>query len=211
MGNAQLNTIHLPPQEDKQLHPNLRDAELRDFQGIIELMYEFDCIHYEMRPGYYQKPSKPGRSNSYILNAIMNPLEKLYVFDHDGDLTGLVHLRINPYYKRDAIVSKRSLAVLEIVAKEPEENPHISMALNHAVEKFAVESCCSTIYADLDERNTRAQKFVTHNGGRPVSVRYIRNMRVEDKGMHEDTLLSTRLYRKWIKLKIRLFALVWRP
>lgn len=211
MGNAQLKTSHLVPQEDKPLHPQLRDAELRDFQDVIELMYDFDCTHYELRPGYYKKPRKPGRSKRYILNAMMNPLEKLYIFDQEGVIKGLVHLRINPFYERHAIVAKRTVTVLEIVVKDPEANPAVGVAMSEAVIKFAEDSGCADIHADVDDKNIRAQKFVTRNGLQPVSIRYIRDMRVTEKDRYDDTQLTTRLYRKWIQLKIRLFALFWRP
>lgn len=191
----------------------LRPATTADYQEIIELFYQFDSLHYSLRKDYYQKPAKPGRSKQYILNAILNPLDAIWVYEQDGELVGLLHTKINPLYFRDAFKPKRTLAILAIVVKDPETRPEVSVAFAEHIIKRAKDERCSLVIADVDKDNVRARKFLAKFSGYEVTSRFHATIEgcddVHDTA--EDTLLVNRIKRKLIQIKIYVLALFWRP
>lgn len=184
---------------------------MADYDSITELYYKFDQYHYSLRPGYYKKPKKPGRSRRFVLNALINPMERLFLYEKNGDVLGLMHLRVNPAYKMEAIVSERTLSMLEISVIDPDQNPEVSVALQVAMTEFGQQNGCSRIIGDVDHDNVRSQKFLEKNGGYPVSIRYHKDLETSKDYTNHDTSLVCSLQRKWASFKAHVLALLWRP
>lgn len=192
---------------------HLRSATTADYKDIIELFYQFDSLHYSLRQDYYQKPVKPGRSKQLILSAILNPLESIQLYEQDGEIVGLLHTRINPWYSRDAFKPKRTLAIIAIVVKDPETRPEVSAAFVDHIKRYGRANGCSLVVADIDKNNIRARKFLAKAAGYEVTSRFHAKIEGTD-GLGdtvEDTLLFNRIKRKLIRVKISILAIFWRP
>lgn len=189
----------------------IRVATMADYKSIIDLYYKFDQYHYSLRPGYYKKPTKPGRSHLFLVNALVNPLERLFLYEQQGEVLGLMHLRINPAYQMEAIASERTLSMLEIAVFEPEHNPEVSYALQQAMVEFGQQNGCARVIGDVDNDNIRSRKFLEKNGGYPVSIRYHKDLEVQEGVSHRDLTFASLVLRKWTAIKVYLVSLFWRP
>lgn len=191
--------------------PILRDLELGDCARILELYYNFDKVHYNLRPDYYQKPQKPARSHQFFLEAIFHPNKKFLVAEKGGKIVGFLHMTILDAFHRDLIEPRKTLSVHEIIVDTPNKNRRVSTLFGQFIVTFATENGCHDVVADVDYDNTLSIEYQKKFKMVPVNIRMQGIIDANRGQTPAPPSLSWRIYKKLARLKIALYSIFWRP
>lgn len=204
LAKSQDNTL-----TDRQPGIKIRDLELSDYSRVSELYYEFDNVHYKLRPDYYKEPSTPARSKEFFLNAIYNPYKRIIVAECDGVVLGFAHITISEAFNRDLIKARKTLSVHDIIVDNNHPAGSVSQVLGTSILSYAREMNCHDIVADSDFDNTVSHKFMNKFGLRPVNIRLQLVLGLSEEKKRQS--LATRIQAKFARIKIKCIALFWHP
>ncbi|ALG06993.1 GNAT family N-acetyltransferase [Kibdelosporangium phytohabitans] len=114
-----------------------------------------------------------------------DPANAAYVADADGDLLGLIAVRVNPFFERPGSWGR----IVALVVSDQVRGQGVGRRLVAVAESFAASHGCVRMEVTSSDRRRDAHEFYRRGGyanqaGR--SSRFLRDL--DDTGRHEDPL-----------------------
>ena len=140
----------------------IRKAEKKDIPGIINLLYQVDAVHNDIRPDLFK-----GNTSKYTeqeLEEILGDGDKpIFVYD-DGKILGHAFCQISEVKNHRLLQDAKTLYIDNICVDEHSRGRHIGKALYEYVYNYAKSMCCHNITLNVWEGNDSAYNFYKRMG-----------------------------------------------
>lgn len=140
----------------------IRKAEKKDIPGIINLLYQVDAVHNDIRPDLFK-----GNTSKYTeqeLEEILDDDDKpIFVYD-DGKILGHAFCQISEVRNHRLLQDAKTLYIDDICVDEHSRGRHIGKALYEYVYNYAKSIGCHNITLNVWEGNDSAYNFYKRMG-----------------------------------------------
>ena len=140
----------------------IRKAEKKDIPGIINLLYQVDAVHNDIRPDLFK-----GNTSKYTeleLEEILDDGDKpIFVYD-DGKILGHAFCQISEVKNHRLLQDAKTLYIDDICVDEHSRGRHIGKALYEYVYNYANSIGCHNITLNVWEGNDSAYNFYKRMG-----------------------------------------------
>lgn len=140
----------------------IRKAEKKDIPGIIDLLYQVDAVHNNIRPDLFK-----GNTSKYTeleLEEILDDGDKpIFVYD-DGKILGHAFCQISEVKNHRLLQDAKTLYIDDICVDEHSRGRHIGKALYEYVYNYAKSIGCHNITLNVWEGNDSAYNFYKRMG-----------------------------------------------
>ena len=140
----------------------IRKAEKKDIPGIINLLYQVDAVHNNIRPDLFK-----GNTSKYTeleLEEILDDGDKpIFVYD-DGKILGHAFCQISEVKNHRLLQDAKTLYIDDICVDEHSRGRHIGKALYEYVYNYAKSIGCHNITLNVWEGNDSAYNFYKRMG-----------------------------------------------
>ena len=140
----------------------IRKAEKKDIQGLINLLYQVDAVHNDIRPDLFK-----GNTSKYTeleLEEILDDGDKpIFVYD-DGKILGHAFCQISEVKNHRLLQDAKTLYIDDICVDEHSRGRHIGKALYEYVYNYAKSIGCHNITLNVWEGNDSAYNFYKRMG-----------------------------------------------
>ena len=140
----------------------IRKAEKKDIPGIINLLYQVDAVHNDIRPDLFK-----GNTSKYTeqeLEEILDDDDKpIFVYD-DGNILGHAFCQISEVRNHRLLQDAKTLYIDDICVDEHSRGRHIGKALYEYVYNYAKSIGCHNITLNVWEGNDSAYNFYKRMG-----------------------------------------------
>lgn len=140
----------------------IRKAEKKDILGIIDLLYQVDAVHNNIRPDLFK-----GNTSKYTeleLEEILDDGDKpIFVYD-DGKILGHAFCQISEVKNHRLLQDAKTLYIDDICVDEHSRGRHIGKALYEYVYNYAKSIGCHNITLNVWEGNDSAYNFYKRMG-----------------------------------------------
>ena len=140
----------------------IRKAEKKDIPGIIDLLYQVDAVHNDIRPDLFK-----GNTSKYTeleLEEILDDGDKpIFVYD-DGKILGHAFCQISEVKNHRLLQDAKTLYIDDICVDEHSRGRHIGKALYEYVYNYAKSIGCHNITLNVWEGNDSAYNFYKRMG-----------------------------------------------
>lgn len=149
----------------------IRAAIATDYVKLCEVFAEIDGYHAEALPHIFQAPPGPARSRASVQGIIDNPDAALFVAEADGDIVGLVDVRLHTTQDIPILVARRYAVIDAIVVRRAFWGQGVGRHLMHRAETWARARGLGEVLLNVWEFNRRAIDFYERLGYETVSRR----------------------------------------
>ena len=149
---------------------NIRTAEEKDINRILDLLSQVLEIHAAIRPDYFI-PGTTKYSREELLSMLKEESRLIYVaVDENDSVMGYAFCEIRQQPHRDNLVPFRSVYIDDLCVDKQIRGKHIGQALFRHVCQKAKELGCYEIALTVWEGNDNARNFYEHQGFKPRST-----------------------------------------
>lgn len=149
----------------------IREATVRDYDGLCELIDQVDALHRDHLPHLFQKPAGPVRDRKFILEILVDVNAGLFVAEAVGQLVGFVHVIVQDTPAIPVFVPQRYAIVDTLAVKEEMRRAGIGRALMDRVHQWARSKGACAIELHVYEFNKSAIAFYQSLGYATLSRR----------------------------------------
>lgn len=136
----------------------IRKAEERDIEGILNLLVQVDMVHHNGRPDLFKGPAT--KYNAAELAEIMcNENTPVFIAVEGDKVLGHAFCILESHPESHVLTDIRTLYVDDICVDENERNRHIGRSLYEFVENYAKSIGCYNITLNVWECNPTARHF----------------------------------------------------
>ena len=140
----------------------IRKAEKKDIQGLMNLLYQVDAVHNDIRPDLFK--GNTAKYNEQELEEILNDGGKpIFVYD-DGKILGHAFCQISEVKNHRLLQDAKTLYIDDICVDEHSRGRHIGKALYEYVYNYAKSIGCHNITLNVWEGNDSAYNFYKRMG-----------------------------------------------
>ena len=140
----------------------IRKAEKKDIPGIINLLYQVDAVHNNIRPDLFK--GNTAKYDEQELEEILKDDSKpIFVYD-DGKILGHAFCQINEVKNHRLLQDAKTLYIDDICVDEQSRGRHIGKALYEDVRDYAKSIGCHNITLNVWEGNDSAYNFYKRMG-----------------------------------------------
>ena len=140
----------------------IRRAEKKDIQGLINLLYQVDAVHNNIRPDLFK--GNTAKYTEQELEEIINDDSKpIFVYD-DGKILGHAFCQISEVKNHRLLQDVKTLYIDDICVDEQSRGHHIGKALYEHVYNYAKSIGCHNITLNVWEGNDSAYNFYKQMG-----------------------------------------------
>ena len=149
---------------------NIRSAEEKDTDKILDLLSQVLEVHAAIRPDYFV--SGTTKYDREELSAMYHdPDRRIYTaVDENDDVIGYAFCEIRQQPKQANMVQFRSIYIDDLCVDEKLRGQHIAHALFDHVRREAASMGCYEITLNVWEGNDNARVFYEHMGFKPRST-----------------------------------------
>lgn len=141
----------------------IRKAEKKDIAGLINLLYQVDAVHHDIRPDLFK-----GQTTKYDekeLAAVLEDSSKpIFVFETEGRILGHAFCVITEIYGHHLLQDVKTLYIDDICVDEQARGQHVGQSLYEHVRDFAKSIGCHNITLNVWEGNDAAYRFYQRMG-----------------------------------------------
>jgi ribosomal protein S18 acetylase RimI-like enzyme len=161
----------------------VRPAAMRDYPAMNALFEEIHRFHVEALPDYFRMPDGPIHPREAIVALLDDPLVALLVAEVEGEVAGLVDVRIRSAPDAPLLVPHTFAVIDTIVVGQSHQRDGVGRALMAAAEAWARGQGVSEMRLGVWEFNSGAMAFYTALGYQTGMRRMFRRL---DEEMHTD-------------------------
>jgi diamine N-acetyltransferase len=148
---------------------NIREAEILDFQQMLEIYKEIDEIHRLEHPELFKEPEGDSRPFEYVKSQIDDENKYLVVAEFDDKIIGFAECYIIES-SNFPILRKRSWVQLDNIAISKEyQNKGIGKMLLKSVIRWAKKRNIKRIELNVYSFNSSAIEFYYNSGFKNIS------------------------------------------
>ncbi|MBQ6504737.1 MAG: GNAT family N-acetyltransferase [Flexilinea sp.] len=149
---------------------NIRTAEEKDIDRILDLLSQVLEIHAAIRPDYF-KPGTTKYSREELNTMLKDDNRLIYVAaDENDSVMGYAFCEIRDQKHRDNLVPFRSVYIDDLCVDKKLRGKHIGQELFNHVRQKAKELGCYEISLNVWEGNDNARRFYENIGFKPRST-----------------------------------------
>lgn len=149
---------------------NIRKAEEKDVERILDLLSQVLEIHAAIRPDYFI-PGTTKYSRDELAKMFNEENRLIYVaVDESDSVLGYAFCEIRHQSPRDNMVQFQSIYIDDLCVDEKIRGQHIGEALFEKVCQAAKKLNCYEITLNVWEGNDNARSFYEHMGFKPRST-----------------------------------------
>ena len=149
---------------------NIRTAEEKDIDRILDLLSQVLEIHAAIRPDYFI-PGTTKYSREELKTMLKEESRLIYVAaDENDSVMGYAFCEIRRQPDRDNLVPFRSVYIDDLCVDKQIRGKHIGQELFRHVCQKAKELGCYEITLNVWEGNDSARIFYEHQGFKPRST-----------------------------------------
>lgn len=141
----------------------IRKAEKKDIAGLINLLYQVDAVHHDIRPDLFK-----GQTTKYDekeLAAVFEDNSKpVFVFEEEGKILGHAFCVITEINGHKLLQDVKTLYIDDICVDEQARGRHVGRSLYEHVVDFAKSIGCRNITLNVWEGNDAAYRFYQRMG-----------------------------------------------
>lgn len=146
---------------------NIRRAELKDTDKILDLLSQVLEVHAAIRPDYFI-PGTTKYSREELAGMFREEDRRIFVaVDEDDTVLGYAFCEIKEQPNRENMVPFRSIYIDDLCIDETKRGQHIASALFERVKKEAADLGCYLISLNVWEGNDSARTFYDRKGFKP--------------------------------------------
>lgn len=146
---------------------NIRRAELKDTDKILDLLSQVLEVHAAIRPDYFI-PGTTKYSREELAGMFREEDRRIFVaVDEDDTVLGYAFCEIKEQPNRENMVPFRSIYIDDLCVDETKRGQHIASALFERVKKEAADLGCYLISLNVWEGNDSARAFYDRKGFKP--------------------------------------------
>lgn len=150
---------------------SIREATLRDYEALCEVIEVVDSLHREALPHVYRKPDGPARDRGFISGIIADANHALFVAERDGRVIGLVHVLVRWTPDIPIVVPRRYAVIENIVVRENYRRFGVGRALVERAHQWALDKGITQVELTVWEFNQGAIAFYEKLGYETASRR----------------------------------------
>ena len=140
----------------------IRKAEIRDIQGIINLLYQVNAVHNAIRPDLF-KGGTSKYNEQELADLIADESRPIFVYD-DGHIAGHAFCQVTEVGSHHLLQDVKTLYIDDICVDEASRGNHIGKALYEHVVDYARAIGCYNITLNVWEGNNAAALFYRNMG-----------------------------------------------
>lgn len=148
---------------------NIRMAQEKDVDRMLELLKQVNLVHHEGRPDLFKVNTKYSKEQlKNIINDVNTPI--LVATNQDDVLMGYAFC-IFKQHKNDSILTDvKTLYIDDLCVDENSRGQHIGKNLYNAVVSFAKDNNCYNLTLNVWNCNPNAMKFYEACGLVPQKI-----------------------------------------
>lgn len=148
---------------------NIRMAQEKDVNRMLELLKQVNLVHHEGRPDLFKVNTKYSKEQlKNIINDVNTPI--LVATNQDDVLMGYAFC-IFKQHKNDSILTDiKTLYIDDLCVDENSRGQHIGKNLYNAVVSFAKDNNCYNLTLNVWNCNPNAMKFYEACGLVPQKI-----------------------------------------
>ena len=149
---------------------NIRIAEEKDTDKILDLLSQVLEVHAAIRPDYFI-PGTTKYSREELREMFADETRRIFVAVDDKDeVQGYAFCEIKQQLPRKNLVPFKSIYIDDLCVDEKARGQHIAHALFDHVRQAAADMGCYEIFLNVWEGNDNARRFYEHVGFKPKST-----------------------------------------
>jgi len=149
----------------------IREATQGDYEALCAIFAEADAMHREALPHIFREAAGPARPRDFILKILADKNTALFVAEHEGEIIGLIHVRVRETPDIPILVPRRYAVINDLVVKEKFRRHGVGRALLERAERWALDKGATQVELVVWEFNKGAIAFYEKLGYKTISRR----------------------------------------
>ena len=149
----------------------IREANQGDYEALCAIFAEADAMHREALPHIFREAAGPARSKDFVFEILADENAALFVAEHEGQIIGLVHVRVRETPDIPILVPRRYAVINDLVVKERFRRHGVGRALLERAERWALDKGATQVELVVWEFNKGAIAFYEELGYKTISRR----------------------------------------
>ncbi len=145
---------------------NIRRAENKDIQGVLDLLSQVLEIHSKIRPDLFI-PGTTKYSHDELEKMFSDDSRPVYVAEDDDRITGYAFCQLQEPPFTSTMIPRRIMFIDDLCVDENIRGDHIGSRLFEHVKSEAVRYGCYEVTLNVWEGNDAAQSFYNAMGMKP--------------------------------------------
>lgn len=148
---------------------NIRMAQEKDVDRMLELLKQVNLVHHEGRPDLFKVNTKYSKEQlKNIINDVNTPI--LVATNQDDVLMGYAFCIFKQYKNDNVLTDIKTLYIDDLCVDENCRGQHIGKNLYNAVVSFAKDNNCYNLTLNVWNCNPNAMKFYEACGLVPQKI-----------------------------------------
>ena len=147
----------------------VRNAEMRDIPGILELLVQVDMVHHGIRPDLFNGPATKYTADE-LASILTDPQTPVFVYaDDQGRVLGHLFAIFQQHAGGGVMTDVKTLYIDDLCVREEYRGGEERVAdqlFDHAVS-FARQNGCYNVTLNVWAGNDRALRFYQRQGMQP--------------------------------------------
>ena len=145
---------------------NIRNADLRDIPGMIELLKQVGQVHHEIRPDIFRAGAQK-YDEAALAEILSDPMRPIFVAVEEDKVLGYCFCQVQVTEKNPVLNDRYCLYIDDLCVLEGCRGKHIGSALYNEVVRYAKMRKCDAITLNVWEGNDAAKAFYEKMGFAP--------------------------------------------
>lgn len=142
----------------------VRKANKNDVSGIMNLLFQVDAVHHDIRPDLF-KGNTAKYTEQELVEILQDDQKPIFVYD-DGQILGHAFCQVSEYKDHRLMQDIKTLYIDDICVNEQSRGQHIGKSLYEYVRDYACSIGCYNITLNVWEGNDSAYQFYKNMGMR---------------------------------------------
>ncbi len=145
---------------------NIRRAEKKDIQGVLNLLSQVLEIHAKIRPDLFI-PGTTKYSHDELEEMFSDDSRPVYVAEDDDRITGYAFCQLQEPPFTSTMIPRKIMFIDDLCVDENTRGGHVGSRLFEHVKSEAVRYGCYEVTLNVWEGNDAAQSFYNAMGMKP--------------------------------------------
>lgn len=147
----------------------IRKAELKDYEGIRDLLFQVQDVHAAGRPDIFKRGSKKF-SDVELREILKGKGLTFFVYEKDEEVQGYVCVELKETKESDSRFKRRELYIEDLCVDMFHRHEGIATKLLDYVTKLAKKKECDCLTLNVWELNEEARAFYEARGMFPLKT-----------------------------------------
>ena len=148
---------------------NIRNAEIRDIPGMIELLKQVGQVHHEIRPDIFRAGAQK-YDEAALAGILADPLRPIFVAVEGDFVLGYCFCIHKEYLGDNVLADRKELYIDDLCVDENCRGKGVATQLYRYVNAYAKEAGYAFITLNVWEGNDNARRFYEYMGLTPRST-----------------------------------------